>query len=211
MGSWNVSGEAAGAGWRIEGTADATGRGGEGENGEMESEGEEDGKLAMEDGRWEVSWFDSPSPVRAPWPMGQQCGRNRPASTAGSPGTPARIESDDGQDSRHAGLPRTALCPTRLNPPEQAARTACGAQSLPYGTRTRRLFSNFATPNGEATLPNRDKTHNTWHFAVPSVGRPLASFTSTGGQDAHGQRATPLPLVLALPRSPLRIGKTSEF
>lgn len=51
MGSWNVSGEAAGAGWRIEGTADATGRGGEGENGEMESEGEEDGKLAMEDGR----------------------------------------------------------------------------------------------------------------------------------------------------------------
>lgn len=83
MGSWNVSGEAAGAGWRIEGTADATGRGGEGENGEMESEGEEDGKLAMEDGRWEVSWFDSPSPVRAPWPMGQQCGRNHPASTAG--------------------------------------------------------------------------------------------------------------------------------
>lgn len=27
MGSWNVSGEAAGAGWRIEGTADAAGRG----------------------------------------------------------------------------------------------------------------------------------------------------------------------------------------
>lgn len=118
--------------------------------------------------------------------------------------TTARIQ--DTQD-----CPGQALCPTRLNPPEQAARTACGAQSLPYGTRTRRLFSNFATPNGEATLPNRDKTHNTWHFAVTSVGRPLASFTSTGGQDAHGQRATPLPLVLALPRSLLRIGKTSEF
>lgn len=99
--------------------------------------------------------------------------------------TTARIQ--DTQD-----CPGQALCPTRLNPPEQAARTACGAQSLPYGTRTRRLFSNFATPNGEATLPNRDKTHNTWHFAVTSVwassrflhldrraGRPWAKGDST--------------------------------
>lgn len=133
MGSWNVSGEAAGAGWRIEGTADATGRGGEGENGEMESEGEEDGKLAMEDGRWEVSWFDSPSPERAPWPMGQQCGRNRPASTAGSPGTPARIESDDGQDSRHAGLPRTGTVPhppkpTRAGRQDRLRRTVAAVR-----------------------------------------------------------------------------------
>lgn len=113
----------------------------------MESEGEEDGKLAMEDGRWEVSWFGSPSPVRAPWPMGQQrvvgaVQARPPASNR----TTARIQ--DTQD-----CPGQALCPTRLNPPEQAARAACGAQSLPYGARTRRLFSNFATPNGDSSKP----------------------------------------------------------
>ena len=102
----------------------------------MESEGEEE--AGDEGWRWEVSWFDSPSPVRAPWPWANS-GRDRPASTAGSPGTLARIESDDGQDSRHAG---EALCPTHLTHQSQAA---CGAQSLPYGARTRRLFSNFAT------------------------------------------------------------------
>jgi hypothetical protein len=151
--------------------------------------------------------------VCAPWPWANS-GRDRPASTAGSPGTPARIESDDGQDSRHAGQ---ALCPTRLNPPEQAVRSA---QSLPYGARTRRLFSNFATPNGEGRegLFHQIVT-KTQHMAFRhGVCPPSSRFhhleglhtrqVRAGCSLAHGQRGTPLPLVLAIPPHVVRIGKT---
>jgi hypothetical protein len=53
MGSWYVSGEAAGAGWRIEGTTDATGRGKKEKMARWKAKVRR--KLAMEDGRREVS------------------------------------------------------------------------------------------------------------------------------------------------------------
>jgi hypothetical protein len=64
VGSWYVSGEAAGAGWQIEGTTDVTGRGKKEKMARWKAKVRR--KLAMEDGRWEVSWFDSSSPCVPP-------------------------------------------------------------------------------------------------------------------------------------------------
>jgi hypothetical protein len=98
-----------------------------------------------------------------------------------------------------------------------------GAQSLPYGARTRRLFSNFATPNGEGRegLLHQTVTRSQHMAFRRDVCPPSSRFHHLDGLHTrqvragcsltHGQRGTPLPLVSAIPPHVVRIGKTSEF
>lgn len=182
----------------------------------MESEGEEDGKLAMEDGRWEVSWFGSPSPVRAcPLAHGPT------ASGRGSPGTPAaRIESDDGQDSRHAGLPRTGTVPHPPKPTRAGRRGRLRRTVAAVRCEDATFVFQFCDP--QRRLFQTVTKHNTWHLAVTSASscflhldrlqtRHVRASTRTWPKRRlHFPSCWPCPSP-PLPLHVVRIGKTSEF
>lgn len=102
-----------------------------------------------------------------PFPRACPLAHGPTASGRGSPGTPARIESDDGQDSRHAGLPRTGTVPHPPKPTRAGRQGRLRRTVAAVRCEDATFVFQFCDP--QRRLFQTVTKHNTWHLAVTSA------------------------------------------